>query len=501
MENKNNQTSRSIAKNTLYGFSTWIVPLFLSFIATPIIVESLGHQDYGIYALVLGFIGYSFTFSIGRAATKYIAEYKSTGEIEKIRGVISATFFINVSVGILGVLIICLLADWLVADIFLIESAEREKAVYSFYIASATIFFSTMNQVFNAILQGIHRFDIYSKIYNFFSILQLVGNIFLAIYGFGLISLLGWNLAMTAAMCLGFIISAKKLLPEFGINFDIRFETIKMVLGFSAGVIGYQIMANVLLLFERGWITRQLGAESLTFYVVPFTLALYILSFIISLLMVVLPLASELKDNREKLRSLYLKATKAVVFFVVFICLTLIVESEFFLTLWMGKEFAENSSSLLILHTLSFGVTAISAVTWQMTDGLGYPNYNAFVFSICLVISVALMIFLTQNYGNFGIALGRFIGYGTIFFSVFYVEKWFFGKVQIGFWAKLLGTLMAPAVLAGLVEKLVISNFSVSWQTFILSVVSGGVCYCAGLFLLGFISAEEKSIIKNIFYR
>ena len=107
----NNQTSKSIVKNTLYGFSTWIVPICLSFAATPIIVESLGHQDFGIYALVLGFIGYSFTFSIGRAATKYIAEYKTTGETEKIRGVISATFFINIAVGILGVSVICQLHD------------------------------------------------------------------------------------------------------------------------------------------------------------------------------------------------------------------------------------------------------------------------------------------------------------------------------------------------------------------------------------------------------
>lgn len=498
MDNKNNQTSRSIVKNTLYGFSTWIVPLSLSFIATPIMVASLGHQDFGIYALVLGFIGYSFTFSIGRAATKYIAEYKTSGETEKIRGVISATFFINIAVGILGVSVICLLAQWLVADVFRIEPAEREKAVYSFYIASGIIFFLTLNQVFNAVLQGIHRFDVYSKIYNFFSILQLIGNILLAIYGFGLIVLLGWNLAMTAAMCAGFIISAKKLLPEFGINFKIQFDTIKLVLRFSAGIIGYQIMANILLLFERGWITRELGAESLTFYVVPFTLALYILSFVISLILVIFPLASELKDNREKLLRLYTKATKTVVFLVIFIGLTFIVESKFFLTLWMGEVFAEKSSSLLILHTLSFGITAIASVSWQMTDGLGYPTYNALVFSICLVISLTLMILLTQNYGNFGIALGRFIGYGTIFFSVFYVERWFFGKIQIGFWTKLLGTLIVPTVLAGLVEKLIITNFPVSWGTFILSVFLGGICYCAALFLLGFISSEEKLFLKNI---
>lgn len=498
MEKGNSQTSKSIVKNILYGFSTWVVPLFLSFIATPIIVKSLGHEAYGIYALVLGFIGYSFSFSIGRAATKYIAEYKASGETEKIRGIVSATFFINVLVGILGVAVIFLLANWLVADIFRIERAQ-EKAVNSFYIASGTIFFLTLNQVFNAVLQGMHRFDVYSKIYNFFSLLQLVGNILLAIYGFGIEYLLGWNLAMTFAMCVAYFIAAKKLLPEFGINFNVHFDTIRLVLSFSTGIIGYQILANILLLFERSWITRHLGAESLTFYVVPFTLALYILSFIISLNMVFLPLASELKDNPEKLLRLYKRATKMVLFFVIFIALTFIVESEFFLTLWMGDAFAERSSNLLIVHTLSFAVTAIGSVSWQLTEALGYPNYNALVFSVCLIISVILMIVLTESFGNFGIALGRFAGYATISLSIFYVEKWFFGKAQIEFWIKTLSVLVVPTAVAGLVENVVITNFPANWWTFISSVLAGGIIYCAGLFLFGFVSKEEKSIIKNIF--
>ncbi len=68
------QTSKSIAKNVFYGFLTWILPLGLSFVSTPLIVRTLGKKDYGIYTLVLGFVGYSFTFSIGRAITKYISE-------------------------------------------------------------------------------------------------------------------------------------------------------------------------------------------------------------------------------------------------------------------------------------------------------------------------------------------------------------------------------------------------------------------------------------------
>ncbi len=498
---ENRQTSKSIVKNVFYGFLTWILPLGLSFAAMPIIVRALGDSDYGIYALVLGFIGYSFTFSIGRAITKYIAEYRASGESEKIRDVISATFFINFAVGILSVSAICLSANWLVRDVFRIAPEAQEKSVLAMYIAALIIFCTMLNQVFNAVLQGLHRFDVYSKIFNFNSFALLFGNLVLALLGYGLLVLLGWNLLITLLTVVIFAVSAKRLLPEFGINFKFKSETLKLVLKYSSGIIGYQILANLLLLFERGWITRQLGSESLTYYVVPMSLGMYIQGFISSLTLVIFPLASELKNEKEKLLRLYLIATKIVCFFTVFLATTLIVDSYSFLKIYMGADFAEKSSTLLILHTITFGALAILTVSWQMTEGLGFPNYNFRLFSICLVLSVPLMILLTDSYGNFGIALARLIGFCTIFFSIFYVEKWFFGAVQTKFWTKIVASLTVAAGFAALVQFVIIKNLSVNWFSFILSVVCGGIVYLSALWVLDFVTADEKILIKRILSR
>jgi O-antigen/teichoic acid export membrane protein len=501
MSRKQAETSKSIFRNVLYNFSTWFLPLGLSFFATPILVKALGDGDYGIYALVLGFIGYSFNFSIGRAITKYIAEYRASGENEKIKEVISATFFLNVAVGLFGVLVICLSANWLVIDVFNIQPDAQNKTIYAFYLASSIIFVSMLNQVFSAVLQGIHRFDIYSKIYNINSFVLLTGNILLALYGYNLLFLLGWNLLVLIITSVIYIVCSKRLLPEFGISFRLQTETLKKVLKFSSGVIGYQILANFILLFERGWITRKLGAESLTYYVVPMMLSLYIHSFISSLMLVIFPLASELKDDKEKLLRLYTKATKIVGLLVVFMAVTLIVQSKYFLTLWMGAEFAEKSAFILIIHTITFGLVAIQIISWQMTEGLGFPNYNFRVFIICVALSVFLMITLTDNFGNSGIAISRLVGFGVIFFSVFYVEKWFFGKIQIRLWLKLVGILGVAAILSAIVEGLIISNLPISWLVFLLSTFCGGVVYCLTVWFLGFIAEDEKLLFKSLLRR
>ena len=495
------ENSKSIARNVIYGFSTWLLPLALSFIATPIIVKSLGHEDYGIFALVLGFIAYSFNFNVGRAITKYVAEYRASGETEKITEVISATLFVNLTIGFIGLLAIGSTAGLLVRDIFKISPDAQEKTVYALYIAVLTIFFLMLTQVFNAILQGVHRFDVFAKINNASSILLISGNLLLALAGFGLLTLLNWNLLMTALSALVSALAAKRLVPEFSIRLKFRRETLKLVFGYSSGVIAYQILANVLLLFERGWITSRLGAESLTFYVVPMMLALYIHSFIGSLMLVIFPLASELKNDKEKLLRLYQKATKIVVFLVVFLGASLIVVSKNFLTLWMGADFAEKSTAVLILHAVTFSLLAIEIVAWQMTEGLGYPNYNCYLFVICFIISVSGMIWLIDDFGNFGVALARTAGFGALFLSVFYVEKRFLGKIQIKFWLRIIGILSVSTLLAVLIENLLSAKLGIGWFSLIVSGLAGGAVYCLTAFLLGFVSDDEIALVKGILNR
>ncbi|MCW5960441.1 MAG: oligosaccharide flippase family protein [Pyrinomonadaceae bacterium] len=501
MNSENAGSGKSIVRNSLYGFSTWILPLGLSFFATPILVKALGDSDYGIYALVLGFIAYSFNFGIGRAVTKYIAEFRATGQDDRIREILSATFLLNFAVGLIGSVIIVSISKWLVADVFKIEPEFQTKTVYALYLSTGIIFSSMLIQVFSAVLQGIQRFDVYSKIYNFNIIGLIAGNIALALLGYGLLTLLVWNLIISGLTCAIYFIAARILLPEFGIGFGFSKESLKLVLKFSYGVIGYQILANFLLLFERGWITRKLGTEALTYYVVPMMLALYIHSFISSLMIIVFPLASELNENRKKLLRLYLKATKIVCIFTCFLAVTLIVLSKTFLTLWLGAEFADRSAILLIIHTITFSILAVQIVSWQMTEGLGFPNYIFKMFSVCLIIAVSGFVLTADLYGNTGIALSRLAGFAAITGSIFYIENWFFGNIQWRFWLRVLATLLIAGAAAGAVEYIVSSRLPLSWIYYLISVGTGGVVYLFLVWIMGLVTKEERAMVKGLFAR
>ena len=87
-----------LVKNSLYGLLSWVVPILPTMIATPIVLDRLGAERYGLFVVILGFVSYFFTTAIGKVAAKYVAEYRATGETEKISAIISATILLGLGV-------------------------------------------------------------------------------------------------------------------------------------------------------------------------------------------------------------------------------------------------------------------------------------------------------------------------------------------------------------------------------------------------------------------
>lgn len=487
----------SVARNAIYGVSTWLLPLGISFVATPIIVKALGHNGYGIYALVLGFVGYSFNLNTGRAVTKYVAEFSASGETDQIRGVVSTTLILNLIVGAAGAAVIALAAPWLVTRLFRVDEQFAPTAVQGFHIAAAIIFLTMLSQVFTAAIQGYQRYDQFSKLTNLSNITNIAGNLALAFSGFGLVALLVWNAGVIGTFAMLSYLVARRLLPEGAITLRPRAGTLRTILSFSGGVIGYQIVSNLTLLFERGWILRELGEEQLTFYVVPMTLGIYIHALVASFLLVIFPLSSEIGADRAKLLRMYLISTKVVLFIVAFGALLLVLESRLFLTLWMGAELAASSAPVLVVHALSFMVAGLLVVTWNMVEGLGRPTYNFMVYSACFAVAVGGMILFTREYGIIGAALSRFAGFALLLFSVMYVERWVFGKIQYRFWLRSLA--MIAAAIAGAVAVLKGSELILDgWSLMIAGAAGAGIVYVGILYAVGFIGAEEIGILRKL---
>lgn len=493
--------SSRVITNAIYGLSTWMIPMLLSFAATPVIVRSLGDGGYGIYALILGVIGYSFNFNTGRAVTKYVAEFSAAGEQHRVRSVINTTLGLNLLIGGIGSLGLILAAPWLVNDVLRIGPALAGDAVRGLYVAALIAFMTLVWQVFMSAIQGFQRFSLFSKLTNAMNLFTLGGNLLLAFLGFGLIFLLVWNAAVLFLVGAATVFAVRRLLPPNHPETVAAPPMFAKVMRFSAGIVGYQILANAVYLFERGWIIRKVGESELTYYVVPMTLGIFVHGFVSSFLLVLFPLSSEIGDDRKTLLRMYLHATKFVTVTVAFAALILIAESRTILGLWIGPEFADRSAIILGIHAISFSVAALLVVTWNMVEGLGHPIYNFTVFGACFVIAIIGMVFAADTYGLSGIALARMTGFLTLLASIAYVEHWVFGKIQFGFWVRSIVFVGGGLIAAFGALRICEYSLGVGYWQFAAASAAAAAAYGIVLFATGLIGEVELAIFKRFLRR
>lgn len=491
-------SKKRLLYNAFFSSLSWVFPLILGFIATPIIVKGLGYEDYGIYSLVLGFISYSFTFGIGRAVTKYVSEFIAEGKTEEVNDIISITFWFSIILGVLATILIVFGVEFIVKDILQINAEKHDQAIIALYLACATISLLMIGQVFQSVIQALHRFDRISLLMNINGLFLILGNIVLVKLNYGLNYLLFWNLFGTIVNTLVFFVNVKSLFKDFRLKFKFSDKNIKLVLYYSLGIIGYQIFGNLLLVFERSWITRKLGAESLTLYVVPMTLALYYQGFMNNILLVTFPVFSEIKNQREKLLLLYQKATKLVLAVSVFVILTAFCASKSVLTVWLNSEFSIQSYQLMNIHFASFGTLVIFTVIWQVAEGFGKPKFNALISFIWFAVAIPLMIFSVNDWGNLGIAISRLSGILLTIPFIFIGEKIFLGKIFWNFWGRISLILLIALIPVFLIEQYLFNQLKIGWITLILGSLSGGIVYLIALWLLNFVTTEEKTIFREM---
>ena len=487
-----------LAKNAVFSVAAWFLPIIIGFFTTPILVHGLGNENYGLYAVITGFMAYSFSFGIGKIAAKYVSEYRASGHTEKLNPVVSATFAFSFSIALIGSFVLAVFARPIVTDVLLIQGPAVEIAVTSLYLACAISFATMLGQIYQNTLQGLHQFGTFLLITNLNGMLLGAGNIAIVLSGGGVIGLLAWNAGVAAVVGLLFYLAARRGLPGLSLTFNIDRNIARAVLGYGTSIIFYQVFANVLFIFERAWIMRKFGAEELAFYSVPMMLAIYLHSFVASFAVVLFPMVNELLSDRDRQIELYQKANKLILVIVAFVVTTFVCAGRTGLEVWINRDFAEHSYPLLLIHSLTFGLIAMLVIAWQLAEGFGKARINAFVTAAWLLLSIPSMIVGGDWYGSKGVAAARLGAVCLTLPVILYCEQRFLGKVFLGFWANAIWRVAVAALFAAAVELFTLHYIAAGWLALAAASIGGGAAFTTALYLTGYFTSVERLLLNNI---
>lgn len=170
-----NETGRT-AINTLLIYAQRFLTAGIALITTPIILNALGVESYGLYTLSIGFVGMlSFlNWSLSSSTQRYIGVAIGAGDTGQLKKIFSTAFSIHLVYGILLLFIISIIGYYYAGDILQIPPDKIDAAKYVLIIVGFITFMSVLTIPLLGVLRANENFAAISAVGVTESILKLV---------------------------------------------------------------------------------------------------------------------------------------------------------------------------------------------------------------------------------------------------------------------------------------------------------------------------------------
>jgi O-antigen/teichoic acid export membrane protein len=228
--------------------------------------------------------------------------------------------------------------------------------------------------------------------------------------GYGLFEVILLRVVASAINCVVLWRCIRRLLPELAWRKPgaaIRRE----LLGFSA----YSFLSRFATLSyayaDKLIIGALVGVTGLAYFTVASTLANRILSLTYRLSGVFFPAASALaaRGELERLRTLYLKASRYVVFINASVLVLVAVFSYQILYYWMNPQFARAGQVVLAVMALSQFIDSLTSLPSLVNDGMGHPRFSG-MFALARAVFGLVVVWIgVDGWGIIGAAWGHLI--------------------------------------------------------------------------------------------
>jgi len=394
--------------NALFNTVSGMLPLVLSFIFWPYIVEKLGAASYGIFALVGSVIGYFalLNLGLGNAVIKYVAEYAGQQDDDRTQEVIGAALSIFMLAGLLGLLLILAIARVLVTTLLKIPPELIDTAYHAFCAASLGFFCTMLLTLFTSVVNGLNRYDISGITMAVMGMTTTIGAVLLLRSGLGLLALVWLNVAIPFAAILFYLILIRHLLPDISLRLKYRLSVMKRLLHFGMYAMLSRIADVILRQVGPLIIGAILGVTSVTYYVIPFTILNHLTVLIIRMGIVIFPAISELQGQQrhDTIRDLYLTSSRMILSFATAFTVPLLIFGPRFLHLWMSPEFAERGGTVLLIITAGIFVDQGTNVPTFVVNGLGRPKLSGLMSISRAVLFLGMMVPGAIYFGIIGVA-------------------------------------------------------------------------------------------------
>jgi len=419
---KLNVKDKNITKNSILSVVYKIVGMFVSLISSPLMLNCLGEEKYGVWASLLSLVSwvYYFDFGIGNGLRNKLAVSIAQEDENSSKKFICVSYVV---VGIMSVAIFIIVAILLqiinLDDIFGLHLDDENINIVVLF----AVFFASLNFVaalVNNVLYALQR----ASAVSFFNIVgQVIFVLAMVIY-----LVTGQQLLLAVAIAEGISQLLKNVIETvyvYGKNKNLRFKLRDFDFSYSKGITSFglqmfvvQMAALVLNTTDNLIITKYFGAAEVTPYNFCYKYFNMINGVFVALMTPILSAYTAAYARRE---FPWIEKTlrKSWILYFIFILGTAVAGFIFkpFAKIWLHKEL-DYQQGLIFFTGLYFGLLMCSHVTSTFITGIGEIKETTIATVVQAIVNIPVSIVLatTCGMGVNGVILGSVISVsiGTI---------------------------------------------------------------------------------------
>lgn len=397
---------KNLRRNAAFNVLGWALPTLIFLGLTPVMVNKLGLEAFGIVSLIQVVTGYmnvlNFGFSeaiIKQVAASFEKDRAQAGRVAWVGFQLFAAF------GALGALVIFVCSNWLAFDLLKVGQPLQADTAAALRVAALIFLLQMLAEFYRGVSIGCQRFDVP----NLSRVLRIaLSGVFIlfALYSGGGIASVMW--ASLAGLVVGLVVNAwwmqrvLPLAPAPGDLAAIRREV-------------YHYSKHVFTMRLAGMLSTNLGqlflgtlssATAVGLYQVPVRVAETGSVFLGRILQVFFPgfSAMDLKTDGDRIRSIFRSAFSLQLLFMTPLFLCMVLEGPALLALWINAEFARESAGIILIVGVTYWLSSLTNLPSSLALSFNAPDVLSKASLVRVAIVVATGYPLVLNFGLLGAA-------------------------------------------------------------------------------------------------
>lgn len=401
-------SSHRIGRNAASNLLAQTAPLAVGVVTLPIIVRGLGPDGYGAFSLAWALLGYFsvMDLGLGRATTKFVAEYVARREVPQLRNVVTSAVMVQLGLGLVGAGLWALLVPLLVGRVFHVPAALVRPATLAYYLLAPALPVILVSASYAGVLEALQRFDLSNRVRLAAGIATYALPLPALWLGTGLVGVVVVVIAVRVASLVAFVALCQRVLPGLVGPGLVNRGVLRRLVHFGGWVTVTNLVSPVMVYFDRIVIGASLSLAAVTYYTAPYDVVTRLSVIPVSLMATLFPAFSAVSagGDLDRLRHLLRGSVKYLLVGMGPLIVALASLTPGLLRLWLGPEFAVRSSLATQLLLLGVLINGLAQVPFAALQGTGRPDVVAKFHLLELPLYLVALYLGVRHWGIVGAA-------------------------------------------------------------------------------------------------